>query len=200
MRCGLRWGRASPSGRSTASVRMAEGPAMVLVEIFPSYYFHLVGFNPAKNAAADPAFMSAALAAYGGAGVRQHFSPRGGDADEADALISAAALRHFAGQPDCWSAARRRQRRLDLRRAGLKGADSERFRPDRRRGASGRCRAMRRDTMQSQHQRGMRVEKPKRRAVPAAPFRTRTPIRSMARKIETAPAARRKTPPPTSTA
>ena len=78
------------------------GLAMVLVEIFPSYYFHLAGFNPAKNAAADPAFMSAALAAYGSAGVADDFMPRGGDADEADALISAAALRHFAGQPDCW--------------------------------------------------------------------------------------------------
>ena len=78
------------------------GLAMVLVEIFPSYYFHLAGFNPAKNAAADPGFMSAALAAYGSAGVADDFMPRGGDADEADALISAAALRHFAGQPDCW--------------------------------------------------------------------------------------------------
>ena len=78
------------------------GLAMVLVEIFPSYYFHLAGFNPAKNAAADPAFMSAALAAYGSAGVADDFMPRGGDADEADALISAAALRHFAGQPESW--------------------------------------------------------------------------------------------------
>ena len=82
----------------------AERPAIVLVEIFPSYYFHLAGFNPAKNAAADPAFMSAALAAYGSAGVGSHFAPRGADADEADALISAAALRHFAGLPDSWTA------------------------------------------------------------------------------------------------
>ena len=82
--------------------RRTAGLAMVLVEIFPSYYFHLAGFNPAKNAAADPAFMSAALAAYGSAGVADDFRPRGGDADEADALISAAALRHFAGQPDSW--------------------------------------------------------------------------------------------------
>jgi hypothetical protein len=82
----------------------AERPAIVLVEIFPSYYFHLAGFNPAKNAAADPAFMSAALAAYGSAGVGSDFAPRGADADEADALISAAALRHFAGLPDSWTA------------------------------------------------------------------------------------------------
>ncbi|MGC6453079.1 MAG: hypothetical protein ACON31_04160 [Candidatus Puniceispirillaceae bacterium] len=79
-------------------------PAMVLVEIFPSYYFHLAGMNPAKKAAADPAFMSAALASYGSAGVGPDFAPRGADADEADAIISAAALRWFAGQAGCWDA------------------------------------------------------------------------------------------------
>ena len=80
--------------------------AMVLVEIFPSYYFHAVGMNPAKNAAADPAFMNAALAAYGSEGVGKGYAPRGADADEADAIISAAALRHFAGLPGCWHAPR----------------------------------------------------------------------------------------------
>ena len=78
--------------------------SMVLVEIFPSYYFHLAGMNPAKNAAADPAFMSTALAAYDSAGVGPEFVPRGSDADEADAIISAAALRWFAGQAGCWDA------------------------------------------------------------------------------------------------
>jgi len=78
--------------------------AMVLVEIFPSYYFYRVGMNPAKQAAADPAFMSAALASYDSAGVGVDFAPRGSDADEADAIISAAALRWFAGQVGCWDA------------------------------------------------------------------------------------------------
>lgn len=78
--------------------------AMVLVEIFPSYYFHRAGFNPAKNAAADPAFMNGALAAYDSRGVGQDFAPRGADADEADAIISAAALRWFAGQGATWTA------------------------------------------------------------------------------------------------
>ena len=78
--------------------------AMVLVEIFPSYYFHLAGINPAKNAAADPAFMSAALAGYDSAGVGPDFAPRGSDADEADAIVSAAALRWFVGQAGCWDA------------------------------------------------------------------------------------------------
>ncbi len=78
--------------------------AMVMVEIFPSYYFHRAGFNPAKNAAADPAFMNGALAAYDSRGVGQDFAPRGADADEADAIISAAALRWFAGQGATWTA------------------------------------------------------------------------------------------------
>lgn len=79
------------------------GLAMVLVEIFPSYYFHRVGMNPARNAAADPAFMNAALAAYDSQGVGPDFVPRGADADEADAIISAAALRWFAGRADSWT-------------------------------------------------------------------------------------------------
>ena len=78
--------------------------AMVLVEIFPSYYFHAAGLNPAKNAAADPAFMNAALAAYDSRGVGPGYAPRGADADEADAIISAAALRHLAGLDGCWHA------------------------------------------------------------------------------------------------
>ena len=82
------------------------GLAMVLVEIFPSYYFHAAGMNPAKNAAADPAFMNAALAAYGSKGVGQDYAPRGADADEADAIISAAALRYFANRPASWQAPR----------------------------------------------------------------------------------------------
>jgi len=76
--------------------------AMVLVEIFPSYYFHAAGMNPAKNAAADAGFMNDALAAYGSAGVGPGYAPRGADADEADAIISAAAMRHLAGSRGCW--------------------------------------------------------------------------------------------------
>ena len=81
-----------------------DGLSMVLVEIFPSYYFHHAGFNPAKNAAADPAFMNGALAAYDSGGVGPDFIPRGADADEADAIISAAAMRWFAGRGGTWTA------------------------------------------------------------------------------------------------
>ena len=66
--------------------------------------------NPAKNAATDPAFMNAALAAYGSEGVGPNYAPRGADADEADAIISAAALRYFAGWPRYWRAPREADR------------------------------------------------------------------------------------------
>jgi hypothetical protein len=75
---------------------------LILVEIFPSLYFHMAGFNPARAAAADPRFLSEALAAYGSRGVGAGFVPLGKDADEADAMISAAALRHFAQRDGCW--------------------------------------------------------------------------------------------------
>ncbi|MEL0303197.1 MAG: hypothetical protein VW989_05550 [Rhodobiaceae bacterium] len=84
-------------------VTPARALSMVLVEIFPSYYFHRAGFNPARNAAADPAFMNAALAAYDSRGVGPDFTPRGADADEADAIIAAATLRRFAGQGASWT-------------------------------------------------------------------------------------------------
>ena len=85
-------------------VSPAQLPAMVLVEIFPSYYFHAAGLNPARNAAVDPGFMTAALNAWSSDGVGADYAPRGSDADEADAMISAAALRHIAGTSGCWHA------------------------------------------------------------------------------------------------
>ena len=69
---------------------------LVLVEIFPSFYFYRLGMVPAKKAAADPAFLNQALADYGSDGVPADFRAMGHDADEADAIIAAAALRHFS--------------------------------------------------------------------------------------------------------
>lgn len=68
---------------------------LVLVEIFPSLYFYRLGMVPAKRAATDPSFLNEALLAYDSNGVRADFKPMGNDADEADAIISAAALRYF---------------------------------------------------------------------------------------------------------
>ena len=69
---------------------------LVLVEIFPSFYFYRLGMVSAKKAAADPAFLNQALASYGSDGVPTDFRAMGHDADEADAIIAAAALRHFS--------------------------------------------------------------------------------------------------------
>ena len=69
---------------------------LVLVEIFPSFYFYRLGMVPTKKAAADPAFLNRALAGYGSDGVPADFRAMGHDADEADAIIAAAALRHFS--------------------------------------------------------------------------------------------------------
>ena len=45
---------------------------LVLVEIFPSFYFYRLGMVPAKKAAADPAFLNQALAGYGSDGIVGH--------------------------------------------------------------------------------------------------------------------------------
>ena len=74
------------------------GVRLVLVEIFPSYYFYRAGMVPAKQAAAQADFLNAALGFYNSAGVAPQFIAKGADADEADAIIAAAALRYFAQQ------------------------------------------------------------------------------------------------------
>ena len=71
---------------------------VVLVEVFPSYYFYLAGMVPAKRAAAQPDFLNKALQFYNSAGVPPQFIAKGADADEADAIIAAAALRYFTQQ------------------------------------------------------------------------------------------------------
>ena len=59
---------------------------------------------------------TSALAAYGSAGVGAAYAPRRADADEADAMISAASA--FVGQPDMDHPARSWEGRLDFRRSG----------------------------------------------------------------------------------
>ncbi len=71
---------------------------LVLVEVFPSYYFYRVGMSPIKKAAAQAGFLNQALNCYASAGVKASFAAKGFDADEADAIISAATLRYFAQQ------------------------------------------------------------------------------------------------------
>ena len=74
-----------------------------LVEIFPSYYFALAGINAVNGAHGQRENINQALAHFDSAPVCADFQANGPDHDEADALVSAAALRWFAGQPDMWS-------------------------------------------------------------------------------------------------
>jgi len=82
----------------------ATSATLILSEIYPSYYFRRVGLNPQRLAAAEPAFMNEALAAYDSQGVAADYAPRGPDADESDAVITAAALRWFQRHPDAFIA------------------------------------------------------------------------------------------------
>ena len=67
-------------------------------EIFPSYYFAQAGIRPVKGAQAQSDALTAALAYFGSECVSDDFIALGPDNDDADALVSAAALRAGASQ------------------------------------------------------------------------------------------------------
>ena len=53
------------------------GVRLVLVEIFPSYYFYRAGMVPVKQAAAQADFLNEALGFYNSAGVAAQFIAKG---------------------------------------------------------------------------------------------------------------------------
>ena len=71
---------------------------LVFVEIFPSYYFYRAGVAPVSQATAKVDILNKALGFYNSEGVSAQFIAKGPDADEADAIIAAAAIRYFARQ------------------------------------------------------------------------------------------------------
>ncbi len=73
-----------------------------LVEIFPSYYFALAGIQAVKGAHGQVENINKALHVFDSESVLSSFKAAGPDYDDADALISAAALRFFAQQADFW--------------------------------------------------------------------------------------------------
>ena len=75
---------------------------LTIVEIFPSYYFKMAGINPVKGAQATVPSLNQALAFFQTQGVAEDFIAQGPDADDADALISAAALRALSRLPESW--------------------------------------------------------------------------------------------------
>lgn len=75
---------------------------LTLVEIFPSYYFKLAGVSPINGYQASVTGLNQALAAFDTAPVADDFIADGPDGDDADALISAAALRALSAQEAFW--------------------------------------------------------------------------------------------------
>jgi len=75
---------------------------ITLVEIFPSYYFKMAGINPVKGAQAMVPHLNQALRYFQTQEVDDDFIAHGPDADDADALISAAALRALSLRPQSW--------------------------------------------------------------------------------------------------
>ena len=76
--------------------------ALTLVEIFPSAYFKMAGINPVNGAQAEKDNLNHALSYFGSAPVGDDFIAHGPDGDDADALISSAALRYFAQDDSLW--------------------------------------------------------------------------------------------------
>ena len=76
---------------------------LTLVEIFPSYYFALAGIRAVKGNHGKIEVLNAALSYFGSDRLAADFSAGGPDFDEADAAISAAALRALASHTELWT-------------------------------------------------------------------------------------------------
>lgn len=88
----------------TAPLAADKPSGLTLVEIFPSYYFKMGGVTPVKGAQAQKENLNKALAYFGTNQVAGDFIAAGPDNDDADALISSAALRHFSSDKMMWHA------------------------------------------------------------------------------------------------
>ena len=82
----------------------ANAKNLTLVEIFPSYYFALAGIRTVSGNHGKLEVLNKALSYFNSKGLASDFSAGGPDFDEADAAISAAALRKLAADPDIWTA------------------------------------------------------------------------------------------------
>ncbi|MDC3311689.1 hypothetical protein OAW28_03440 [Alphaproteobacteria bacterium] len=76
--------------------------ALTVCEIFPTYYFALAGIRAIKGVQAQLEILNQALAFFGSEPMTDDFIAKGPDFDEADALISAAALRNLADKRHLW--------------------------------------------------------------------------------------------------
>ena len=74
----------------------------VIVEIFPTLYFRKHSIKPKKNTGYTLNQINDALKKYNCLPVSKNFKMFGPDQDEADAIISAAALKYFSQNKKYW--------------------------------------------------------------------------------------------------
>ena len=75
---------------------------LTLVEIFPSFYFALAGIKTAKGNQAKLEMLNKALLFFNSDQLPDKFIVNGPDFDEADAIISAAAIRALSAKEKTW--------------------------------------------------------------------------------------------------
>ena len=78
----------------------------VLVEIFPTYYFRYTGVKPEKKLGYTLKNINKSLKFFNSDVLDQNTNIGGPDQDDADAIISAAALRFFSSEKDVWNVPR----------------------------------------------------------------------------------------------
>ena len=75
----------------------------VIVEIFPTYYFRYAGITPEKNIGYTMSKINQALSHYDCNSLPKDIIIGGPDQDDADAIVSAAAMRYFSNNRNCWN-------------------------------------------------------------------------------------------------
>ena len=78
----------------------------VVVEIFPTYYFRYAGIKPEKNIGYTMSKINQALSHYDCNSLPKDIIIGGPDQDDADAIVSAAAMRYFSNNRNCWNVAK----------------------------------------------------------------------------------------------
>ena len=75
----------------------------VVVEIFPTYYFRYARVKPEKKIGYALDKINQALSHYGCNSLSKDIIIGGPDQDDADAIVSAAAMRYFSNNRNCWN-------------------------------------------------------------------------------------------------
>ena len=75
----------------------------VAVEIFPTYYFRYARVKPEKKIGYALDKINQALSHYGCNSLSKDIIIGGPDQDDADAIVSAAAMRYFSNNRNCWN-------------------------------------------------------------------------------------------------